>query len=269
MKCTICGKQAPTGAKLCAPCRAALKRARQATVSRYLPLRRPTVEARSAAAPPRSAGVRPHDARPRSGGDPEAPRRSLRRRGHEVVAFVALSVVVCAMGLLAIRMLSESGVTPAAGPRTVPAAAAPAGAAALSPTPAAAAAGSAPGDAAPAAGAPPAKATVPKLPAGVFPMQDAAERNRLAPTRVAAAIPDGFDIPTAAQPAPPEPALAPVPELPRGDRWAEVDAALARCAGEGVIAGTLCELRVRSRSCDGYWGRVPQCPSGLTSEYGT
>src|SRR3989442_8046720 len=40
MKCTICGGRSLPGAKLCLPCRAALRRARDETVSELLPLPR-------------------------------------------------------------------------------------------------------------------------------------------------------------------------------------------------------------------------------------
>jgi hypothetical protein len=35
---------------------------------------------------------------------------------------------------------------------------------------------------------------------------------------------------------------------------------LAQCAREGGFGGFLCDQRVRIQSCEGYWGRVPQCP---------
>jgi hypothetical protein len=36
--------------------------------------------------------------------------------------------------------------------------------------------------------------------------------------------------------------------------------ALARCAQESFIGRVVCEQRVRFRYCDGYSGKVAQCP---------
>jgi hypothetical protein len=37
--------------------------------------------------------------------------------------------------------------------------------------------------------------------------------------------------------------------------------ALGRCANEGGFSGFICDQRVRLASCEGYWGRVAQCPN--------
>lgn len=60
--------------------------------------------------------------------------------------------------------------------------------------------------------------------------------------------------PIAAAPAP-EPAPSPPP-----DRWQTMRDDLARCDREGGFGGFICDQRVRLASCEGYWGRVPQCP---------
>jgi hypothetical protein len=168
MKCTICGKQAPSGTRLCTPCRAALKRARKATVSRYRPLRFRTPDPRRARAPsaPPASG-RAHRASQRSA------RRSPPRRG-EVAAFVALSVVACALGLFAIRMLGDArpGWLPFPA-RAQPAATQPRDAAGKPAAPAAVPAG------------PPAPVPAPREPPGGWPMHDAADRAAPAPTRTA------------------------------------------------------------------------------------
>ncbi|MGE5090020.1 MAG: hypothetical protein ACM3QY_12900 [Candidatus Levyibacteriota bacterium] len=46
-----------------------------------------------------------------------------------------------------------------------------------------------------------------------------------------------------------------------GDRWAALDDALARCSGN-FVERIVCGQRARFRYCGGYWGRVPQCPTG-------
>jgi len=49
------------------------------------------------------------------------------------------------------------------------------------------------------------------------------------------------------------------------DRWAQLGDELARCGREDVFRKLGCELRVRARYCEGYWGTVPQCPQRPTS----
>ena len=65
-------------------------------------------------------------------------------------------------------------------------------------------------------------------------------------------------------PEPPRPApAAPVPAPaapPPPDRWQTMRDSLARCDREGGLGGFICDQRVRLDSCEGYWGRVPQCP---------
>ena len=61
-------------------------------------------------------------------------------------------------------------------------------------------------------------------------------------------------VPTAVVPAP-----LPAPPPPP-DRWQTMRDDLARCDREGGFGGFICDQRVRIASCEGYWGRVPQCP---------
>jgi len=82
-----------------------------------------------------------------------------------------------------------------------------------------------------------------------------------------------------AAPPPPPPAQAPakaaqnvIPAPATGgggwaapDRWAQLGDELARCGREDVFRKLGCELRVRARYCEGYWGTVPQCPQRPTS----
>jgi hypothetical protein len=66
----------------------------------------------------------------------------------------------------------------------------------------------------------------------------------------------------------PEPAPAPASPLvaaaPRKaapvDRWVQMSEELSRCTREDFIARVICDQRVRFRYCDGYWGKVAQCP---------
>ena len=50
-----------------------------------------------------------------------------------------------------------------------------------------------------------------------------------------------------------------------GDRWQTLNEALANCGGN-FIERIVCGQRARFRYCDGYWGRVPQCPSGAVAD---
>ena len=51
----------------------------------------------------------------------------------------------------------------------------------------------------------------------------------------------------------------------QGDRLQALDEALAQCGGN-FIERIVCGQRARFRYCDGYWGRVPQCPSGAVAD---
>ena len=64
--------------------------------------------------------------------------------------------------------------------------------------------------------------------------------------------------PAASEPAPVV-AAAPKP-APVIDRWTRMSDELSRCTREDFIARVICDQRVRLRYCDGYWGKVAQCP---------
>lgn len=53
-----------------------------------------------------------------------------------------------------------------------------------------------------------------------------------------------------------------------GDRWKRLDDELSRCTREDFITRVICGQRVRFRYCDGYWGKVPQCPGNPAPEHG-
>jgi hypothetical protein len=73
--------------------------------------------------------------------------------------------------------------------------------------------------------------------------------------------------PAAARPAAP-PSPAPATEAPRPDRWQMMHDAVASCGREALLARLICEQRVRTQYCNGYWGTVPQCPSGPANDRG-
>jgi len=44
------------------------------------------------------------------------------------------------------------------------------------------------------------------------------------------------------------------------DRWQRLDEEIAQCTRADFITRVICGQRARFRYCDGYWGKVPQCP---------
>lgn len=89
------------------------------------------------------------------------------------------------------------------------------------------------------------------------------------PRRAAAKKPPAPDPePSALSAAVPAPAALAEPPRPRPDRWQEMTDALAQCGQESFIARVVCEQRVTFRYCDGYWGKVAQCPSAQNQNPG-
>ena len=70
--------------------------------------------------------------------------------------------------------------------------------------------------------------------------------------------------PKAAAPAPVAPAApaAPPAQVASADVWTQMRDEMARCSSSSVIPRIQCERRIRARYCEGYWGTVPDCPSG-------
>jgi hypothetical protein len=90
-------------------------------------------------------------------------------------------------------------------------------------------------------------------------------RARPAPAVASAAAPESQPV---VQPAA-EPAALPVArEAPRPDPWQQMDDALARCTHDDMSGRLMCEQRVRLQHCDGRWGQVPQCASIPYIEHG-
>jgi hypothetical protein len=40
---------------------------------------------------------------------------------------------------------------------------------------------------------------------------------------------------------------------------------LRHCQRESFLSRVVCDQRVRLRFCDGYWGKVAQCPGGVAN----
>jgi hypothetical protein len=67
------------------------------------------------------------------------------------------------------------------------------------------------------------------------------------------------------------PVMAPLPEIretPKPDALQLMQEGLARCATGGVFDRIFCDQRVRREYCDGRWGQVPQCTSGVANDHG-
>jgi hypothetical protein len=263
MDCTICGKSALPGAMLCAPCKAALKRARYVTVQEdirrtsVIDVRRQPRRARTSAPKPEQAPITPV---------PIAGRRQSLEGRRRFFGVVVIAVVVGGAGYWGLRELSArphidaAGTTasdaevrqlPAAGDvasRNNESAAAPLPPA-LIPT----------GAAAQAEAAPPAAVAKP-------PAAPVVKRTVMASRSTFATV--NGDPPEAVAP-PPEPvkiaAVAPPPPRPVPDPWQNMRDALASCDREGGLGGFICGQKVRVQYCDGYWGKVPQCPGSITT----
>ena len=58
------------------------------------------------------------------------------------------------------------------------------------------------------------------------------------------------------------------PAAVQPDRWKLMREAMGRCSGESFLKRVTCEQAVGQQYCEGYWGKVPQCPSGPPKERG-
>jgi len=267
MKCMICGGQTLPGAKLCLPCRAALRRARDDTVSELLPL----PGRREAFAFSHSPGIgrAPPLAPAATSGERPARRRLSTAQLHAVavVAFVAAAGVLTFVTVhSAPREHAQAAATsadlpPAVAPRVSP-----------STMLGTAREESRPSEALPVDDLATLPAQVTPLaapaPAAVERKPDRATRARppvRAVTRVelepaGAASPEPVVI---AAPAPVAATVAPPPV----ERAPTLAASLAACAGN-FFARTACEQRTRAQFCEGKWGLAPQCPAGVANEHG-
>jgi len=88
------------------------------------------------------------------------------------------------------------------------------------------------------------------------------------------AAPKGTTTAPPAEPAPPRvvapagPSSAPPVAGTPSDRWKQMAEAMAQCHREDFFSRVGCEQRVGRRFCDGYWGTVTQCPSGVPKDRG-
>lgn len=270
MRCLICGRQSLPGAKLCLDCKAARKRAFDATVTQPL---------LAAAGAGRGSTVSPRLLKP-SQSVPDAARRAARmalaaqaqssmliesppHAGRWPFAVGALCIAVVAVAYFGHWFGGSKSDTFAAVPDERPV---------IQDGPATSIMrASTPGAAAPTRAAVPVAVTTAavELPAAAT-KADAAKRANLRPRPEKAPI----TLPPAEATPPPVIALAPPPpppvvrEVPRPDRWQLMTDAIARCPRLDIAGRFFCEQRLRAQYCEGYWGQVAHCASIPSNEHG-
>jgi hypothetical protein len=272
MKCTICGKPSLPGMALCAPCKAALKRARYVTVQEDL---RPSVQALRRKPRRRAGAVSERKAtevtQRHKGPEPTPPPAASGTRltgrhlliGGMAVAVLAAAAYVALHGSpagTAARALATGSSASSRDPDA-------AGMVAVSPerpaTPESA------GEVASSTKIPPDSSggADDPLPAKTPAAKPAAAAKRsTALSAPSSAVPAAEPLEMVAVPQEsPKPAPAPMPVRPQVDRWQTMSDALGKCDREGVFNGLICGQRVRIQYCDGYWGQVPQCPGTVSN----
>jgi hypothetical protein len=272
MKCRICRNATLPGARLCGPCRAALNRARHGAEGTTAAVDDATV-AGEVHAPPAPAGSRP-------GSDAAAapkPRRWPAVVMGASVVGAALAYAWLGSGIQP-RLTATSAAVPAvARSQPPPPVAAPSPSEAVQPADTAGAAVSAEPAAQPTAREPsthePMAARHDAVRHDAVPRRLAAGREPATVRRHPPAVSDtdhaGGDVraamvdPVVANP--PASVQAFAARSPPGDRWQALNEALEACGGN-FIERIVCGQRARFRYCDGYWGRVPQCPSGAVAD---
>jgi hypothetical protein len=254
--CSICGQPAAPGARLCVPCKSAIKRARDTTVSEQM-------------VPARRARRRPVPSVPTAAtAEVAAPApRPARWIGRAAIAFAALGVIATAGAWLAYTRGNAGTIAPRYSVVPVdpdgatihaPVTDLKATSTAAAPTPDAQGARDAASQQHFDTRAMPSSIAVPRA-AVVAPVDPSASSRNIAPVS-----------------SPPEPVEAPLPPpvvveapppRPAPDRWQFLSDALARCPGD-VIGRTTCQESLRIEHCQGFWGRVPACPARSDREYG-
>ena len=255
MKCQICGRSSLAGAKLCSDCRAARKRAFAATVTQPLlaaasksggRLLRPS---QSVAAAVRRAAEQSLFVKP------APPQESVHYPHISLVALVAPLAVMMVFGAYSAHRVAVN--------KAADASAAAAQASASERPPAASAMSVAPTlrGLKPTATAEPVQKA--ETPPQIEPKTDA---KRITKPRVIAATPPAPLLEKLSASAAVAPVMeAPAPPLP--NKWQSMNDSLTQCNG-GLIDRVVCDLRVRQQYCEGYWGKVPQCPGGVASDHG-
>jgi hypothetical protein len=270
MSCQICGRRSAPGAKLCADCRAARKRAYDPTITQPLlamagagtisrtlsRLRRsdssPEAKARRAA---RRAKAAADAVPPTPASEPAAPAGARSRP--MLWTLLAIGIVLAAIAGWYLPTHTPDG--PEAGP----------GSPASPVTPEAEPARTTP------AATPPPVTALPPLPTIVerelIPNSHAAGKpattKRAPASKAVAPPPEPQAEAEVVRAAPPEPAPPAPKPVPRADPWQQMNEAIGRCPA-GFLGRVVCEQKVRLQYCEGQWGKVPQCPGGPSADHG-
>jgi hypothetical protein len=274
MSCQICGRSSAPGAKLCPDCRAARKRAFDATITQPLlamagagtvsrtlsRLRRsdssPEAKARRAARKAKAA----NDAAPPAAVAQAAPQAAAPSRVSRSILWAGLAIGVVVAAIAGWHLPTHAPEAPDAGASS--------SAAPALPSPPAPAAESARIDP-PAVSAPQPLPTiverelVPHAPAVLKP--GTPKRATPAPKVVAAPPPQAPAEVEIVKPPPAPAPPAPKPQV-RIDPWQQMSEAIARCPAE-FLGRVVCEQKVRLQYCEGQWGKVPQCPGGPSADH--
>lgn len=239
MNCEFCGTTVLPGAKLCAACRSALKRARNDPASVLQPLVKrasDTLQRRrqrkAAAQGDKAAAVIP---------PPVGARRSV-----TPAVVGAIAAALCVIGYVILQHRDDGA---RADPPVTLAAPVAAGAAA---------------SAAPDGGPEPSLAPLSPIVSPAAPEIEAVPHpankvKRARPKELPALLPLPLEAPAVI--AQPLPAPRVTVKAATPDRRTQLRNAFDHCASTDVLGQAFCEQRARIELCDGLWGTVPQCPA--------
>ena len=277
MKCRICVRECPPGAKICRDCAAARKRAFAATVTQPLlaaagapslsqprfaprPIRRPHAKRAALASSETTLAA--------SATDRDSPPVHVSVKWLLFGVAIATTIVIVVIKILASGSGQAIDATSDA-EKAVTAALVP-----LDPDPARAFSGDRLDTAGVAASKPvPREATLPdkKTDAGAAAKSAATKATG---RRIAGKVEAPKAVPTEPPAPKPEPVAA-APRIPPSraieaprDPWQAMNEGLSRCARENFFSRVACEQRLRLQYCENYWGTVPQCPIGPTNDHG-
>jgi hypothetical protein len=279
MKCRICARECPPGAKICRDCAAARKRAFAATVTQPLlaAAGAPSVgQPRFAPRPIRQRRANRPTLSPRT--EPSIPAPAERRGATASLLsakwLVIGAAIAIAIAFVVIKILASDSA------RSIGAVAEEKKFVAASVPPA----DSAGPDGTPGSARDSAVVLTPNNAVRDAGQSDrridavAEPKNALAKSgarKTASKVEVPSSAPSDAPPAPkPEPAVAAARTPPpraietARDPWQAMNEALARCAREDFFSRIACERRLRQQYCANHWGVVPQCPIGPTTDHG-
>ena len=253
MKCSICGTESKADAKQCANCGATLiaPKADQTMLDlRTAVFKRPSIV--PAASPTTPARAAP---------PVDVPRPRQPNLGALALVIVALGTIGYFIYLVAITFNAPSRKAVSAAPPTLPQTVletpkpAPPPVATLVPLP--------PPLQEPTRTATEPGPTPPKLARAPIPARSAPRSAAPTASPVAAAVPAPDPSAPAQDPAPvavPVAVMTLAVEPPVPDRWQQMSDARADCARENLVGRIVCEQKVLFQYCNGYWGKVAQCP---------